>query len=357
MDILECNLINLNQKTNSMNKYSFKNDYAEGTHERILTALNKTNYIQKEGYGEDSFCEEAKQAILEKLGNRKSEIHFLSTGTQANLIVISSILKPYESIIAPLTGHISVHETGAIEATGHKINTVETKDGKLRVHDIQLVLDAHQDEHMVKPRLVYISNTTEIGSIYSKNEIKALSDFCKKNNLYLYVDGARLGSALMSEKNDLTLSELASFVDVFYIGGTKNGALIGEVIVINNEKMKEDFRFHLKQKGALLAKGRIFGVQFLELFKDDLYFDLAKHANLMASKLAKSIKELDYKFFTEPVSNQIFPILPNKLIKKLDKKYGFYIWKKIDDNNSVIRLVTSWATKKEFVDQFISDLN
>lgn len=339
-----------------MSKYSFKNDYSEGAHERILKTLSETNLIQEEGYGDDNFCEKAKKAIFQKIGNQNSDIHFLSAGTQANLIVISSILKPYESVIAPSTGHIAVHEAGAIEATGHKINTVETKDGKLRVQDIQSVLDIHEDEHMVKPRLVFISNSTEIGSIYSKNEIKELSNFCRKNDLYLYVDGARLGSALTSEKNDLSLSELASFVDIFYIGGTKNGALLGEAIVINNEKLKENFRFHLKQKGALLAKGRVLGIQFLELFKDDLFFELGRYANSMASKLAKAIKEMNYEFLTEPISNQIFPILPNDLIEKLDKKYGFYIWKKIDDKNSAIRLVTSWATKEEFVDKFISDL-
>jgi threonine aldolase len=339
-----------------MTQYSFKNDYSEGAHERILKAINDSNLIQESGYGEDYFCEEARKVILQKIGNRNSDIHFVSGGTQANMIVISSILKPYESVIAPLTGHIAVHEAGSIEATGHKINTVETRDGKLRVQDIQLVLDSHGDEHMVKPRLVFISNSTEIGSIYTKNELENLSIFCKKNNLYLYVDGARLGSALTSKNSDLSLSELANLVDVFYIGGTKNGALLGEAIVINNDNLKENFRFHLKQKGALLAKGRILGIQFLELFKDNLFFELGKHANLMASKLANAIKNLNYGFLTEPVSNQIFPILPNSLIEKLNDKYGFYIWKKIDDKNSAIRLVTSWATKEEFVDEFISDL-
>lgn len=339
-----------------MTKYSFKNDYSEGAHERILKALSATNLNQEDGYGEDSFCEKAKKAILEKIGNQHSDIHFVSGGTQANLIVISSILRPYESVIAASTSHIAVHEAGAIEATGHKINTVEKKDGKLTAQDIQSVLNTHEDEHMVKPRLVFISNSTEIGSIYTKNELSELSVFCRENNLYLYVDGARLGSALTSEKSDLSLSELSSFVDVFYIGGTKNGALLGEAIIINNENLKENFRFHLKQKGALLAKGRILGVQFLELFKDNLFFELGEHANSMASKIANCIKKLNYEFLTEPVSNQIFPILPNNLIEKLNNKYSFYIWKKIDDKNSAIRLVTSWATKEEFVDKFIFDL-
>lgn len=339
-----------------MAKYSFKNDYSEGAHEKILNALSITNLNQDEGYGEDKYCKEAISIIRKKIQNPKAEIHFVSGGTQANLIVISSILKPYESIIAATTGHIAVHEAGAIESTGHKINTVETKDKKLKVEHIKAVLDFHTDEHMVKPKAVFISNSTEIGSIYSKKELEELSKFCRKNKLYLYLDGARLGSALTSEKNDLTISELAKLVDVFYIGGTKNGALLGEAIVILNDELKDNFRFYLKQKGALLAKGRILGVQFLELFKDNLFFDLAKHANKMATKLANAIKKHNYTFLTEPASNQIFPILPNKLIEKLNQKYGFYVWCKIDDKNSAIRLVTSWATKEEFVNQFIEDL-
>lgn len=339
-----------------MIKYSFKNDYSEGAHERILKALSNTNRLQEQGYGEDNFCNQAAQLILKKIKNPKAEIHFASGGTQTNLVVISSLLRPYESIIAATTGHIASDEAGAIESTGHKINTVEAKDGKLRVEDIQSILDSHTDEHMVKPKAIFISNSTEIGSIYRKKELEEISKFSKKNKLYLYLDGARLGSALASERNDLTISELAKLVDAFYIGGTKNGALLGEAIIIINEKLKENFRSYLKQKGALLAKGRILGLQFLELFKDDLFFDLAKHANKMALKLANGIKKQNYTFLTEPVSNQIFPILPNKLIDKLSQKYEFYVWYKIDNKNSIIRLVTSWATKEKFVNQFIEDL-
>jgi threonine aldolase len=340
-----------------MTKYSFKNDYSEGAHQNIIEALAASNYKQEAGYGEDSFCEAAKKAIKDKTGNQNSEIHFVSGGTQTNLIVISSVLKPYESVIAPSSGHIAVHEAGAIEATGHKINTVESEDGKLSVKSIQAVINSHNDEHMVKPRLVYISNSTEIGSIYKKDELNDISTYCKDNNLYLFADGARLGSALTSPKNDLTLSEFSNYVDMFYVGGTKNGALLGEAIVINNDTFKENFRYNLKQKGALLAKGRILGIQFLELFRENLFFDIGEHANSMALKLADAIKSLDYTFFTEPESNQIFPILPNKLIQALEKKYSFYIWKKIDKNHSVIRLVTSWATNEKVIDNFISDLN
>lgn len=339
-----------------MEKYSFKNDYSEGAHPKILEALSKSNFIQNDGYSEDIYCEEAIEILRDKLANPEVDIHFVSGGTQANMIVISSILKPFESVIAANTAHIVVHETGAIEATGHKINLIETYDGKLKPAEIKSVIDYHTDEHMVKPKLVFLSNSSEVGTIYSKKELTELSLFCKQNGLFLYLDGARLGSALASTHNDISLSELSNLVDVFYIGGTKNGALLGESIVINNNNLKENFRFHLKQKGALLAKGRIFGIQFSELFRDNLFFELGKHANSMAQKLANAIEKSGYSFLTEPVSNQIFPILPNTLIEKLSKKYGFYVWTKNNETHSTIRLVTSWATKEEAINQFISKL-
>ncbi len=336
--------------------YSFKNDYSEGAHERILKALIDTNLIQQEGYCEDEYSNEARKILRKKLSNPGADIHFVSGGTQANLIVISSILRPYESVISANTGHINVHETGAIEATGHKVNVVHSEDGKLTTEGIQKVLEEHTDEHMVKPKLVYISNPTEIGTLYKKEELKNLYEFCKSKDLYLYLDGARLGSALCSKENDLTLEELSSLVDVFYIGGTKSGALMGEAIVINKEEFKKEFRFNLKQKGALMAKGRILGIQFLELFKDDLYFELASHANSMAIRLSEALEAMGYKFLTESPTNQIFPILPNELIEKLSEKYSFYIWSKVDERSSSIRLVTSWATKEIMVEEFIGDL-
>ena len=221
-----------------MPKYSFKNDYSEGAHEQILKALLNTNLDQDEGYGEDRYCKEAINLIGKKIQDPNASIHFVSGGTQANLIVISALLKPYQSVIAASTGHIAVHEAGAIEATGHKINTVETKDGKLTPYEVKSVIDFHTDEHMVQPKMVFISNSTEVGSIYNKKELTDLSQFCKKNNLYLYLDGARLGSALTSNKNDLTISDIAKLVDIFYIGGTKNGTLLGEAIVIINDNLK-----------------------------------------------------------------------------------------------------------------------
>lgn len=336
--------------------YSFKNDYSEGAHPNILKAMMQTNFQQQDGYGEDDYSQEAINILRNKLQNTNADIHFVSGGTQANLIVISAILKPYESAIAANTGHINVHETGAIEATGHKVNVVDSKDGKLTPKDIKSILDQHTDEHMVKPRLVYISNSTEIGTIYNKKELEALYSFCKSHHLLLFLDGARLGSALCSQRNDLNLAELSKLVDAFYIGGTKNGALLGEAIIINNDELKTNFRFHLKQRGALLAKGRLLGLQFAELFRENLFFDLAKHANAMASKLSQNIEKLGYSFFTEPTSNQIFPILPNGIIEKLNEKYLFYTWGKIDEELSAVRLVTSWATKEEAVNNFIKDL-
>lgn len=336
--------------------YSFKNDYSEGAHPRILNALLETNLVQEDGYGEDQFSQKAVELLKERIGRTDVDIHLLSGGTQTNLIAISAFLRPHEAAMAVSTGHILGHETGAIESTGHKILSIEAENGKLTPSDIQAVLDGHPDEHMVKPKLVYISNSTEIGTIYSKRELEDISDFCKKNKLILYMDGARLGSALCSEENDLQLSDLPGLVDAFYIGGTKNGALIGEALVICNDLLKEDFRYHLKQKGALLAKGRLLGIQFLELFRDNLFFDLASHANKMAAILREEISKANIQFLTNSPSNQIFPILPNALITELEKNYLFHIWEKVDAEHSAIRLVTSWATKEDEVAAFLESL-
>ena len=336
--------------------YSFKNDYSEGAHPRILKALMESNFEQAEGYGEDGYTLKAVELIKQRIGRNDIDIHLLSGGTQTNLIAISAFLRPHEAAIAANTGHILVHETGAIEATGHKIIFIEVDDGKLKASDIKAALDLHTDEHMVKPKLVYISNSTEIGSIYHKDELEQISAFCKDNNLYLFMDGARLGSALCSEGNDLELSDLVTLVDAFYIGGTKNGALLGEALVICSDPLKEDFRYHMKQKGALLAKGRLLGIQFIELFTDDLFFDLAKHANKMAGLLRNEISKAGFRFLVDSPSNQLFPILPNQLITELQKNYLFHVWSKADEDHSAIRLVTSWATKEEAVLAFIEDM-
>ena len=337
-------------------KYSFCNDYSEGAHPRILEALSKTNLTQETGYGLDSLSIQASELIRNKIQNQNAAIHFVSGGTQANLVTLGSLLRPYESVISATSAHINTHEAGAIETIGHKINAIDTPDGKISASQILEVVRHHSDEHMVKPKVVFISNSTEVGTIYKKQELREISKACKDNKLYLYLDGARLGSALTSSVSDLSLSEITGLVDIFYIGGTKNGALLGEAIVINNLTLQENFRYHLKQRGALLAKGRVMGAQFLELFKDDLFFELARHANEMAEQLVKGIDGLGFKFQTEACTNQIFPLFPNSLIEKLEKMYGFYVWSKINTSSSSIRLVTSWATKKESVDEFLHDL-
>lgn len=337
--------------------YSLKNDYSEGAHPKIIEALVKTNLEQTDGYGEDIYCAEAIRLIKEKINNENVDIHFIPGGTQTNLTAIGAFLRPHEACISCNTGHINSNETGSIEATGHKVITVESNDGKLRRADVEAVLRKHNNEHMTKAKLVYISNSTEIGTVYTKNELKELSNVCKENKLILFMDGARLGSALCTKSNDLSLEDISKFTDAFYIGGTKNGALIGEALVICSDNLKEDFRYNLKQRGAMLAKGRLLGIQFVELFKDDLFFDIGNYANDMADILREGIDNLGYKYLIDSESNQIFPILPNKVIEKLKEKYSFAIWSSEDEYNSCIRLVTSWATKKEVVQEFVKDLS
>ncbi|MFD2555548.1 threonine aldolase family protein [Sphingobacterium tabacisoli] len=337
--------------------YNFKNDYSEGAHLRILDKLRESNLIQQLGYGEDEYSLEAKSILRQKIANPEVEIYFLSAGTQTNLLVISCLLQSHEAVISAQSGHIYAHEAGAIEATGHRVITVETKDGKLRVADIEQVVQNHTlRPHVVKPKLVYISNSTEIGTIYQLSELKALSDCCKQHGLLLFLDGARLGNALTATNNDITLAHISQLTDVFYIGATKNGALLGEAVVFNSPLLYPDFDYALKQKGALLAKGRILGIQFLELFRDNLYFELADHANKMAMKIAAAAEEIGYDFLTHSTTNQVFPILPRHTITELHKKYLFFEWKAIDKDNSAVRLITSWATPESVVDAFITDL-
>lgn len=339
-----------------MYKYSFYNDYSEGAHPRILELLAQTNNEQQKGYGEDEFCEKAKEMLKKEMHAPYVDIHFVSAGTQANLIMLAAMMKPYESVIAAQSAHINVHEAGAVEATGHKINTIVSQNGKITVSQIEEVIVAHHDEHLVKPKVVFISQATERGTVYTKNEIKIISDYCHAHDLYLYLDGARLGMGLMSSECDATLSGIVELVDAFYIGGTKNGALIGEAIVIVNENLKKEFRFYLKQRGGLLAKGRILEIQFIGLFENGIYFENAKHANEMAEILTKGIKELGYNFLAESSTNQIFPIFPDPVIAALEQMYGFYVWERVNETHSAIRLVTSWATQKEKVESFLEDL-
>ncbi len=338
-------------------RYSFKNDYSEGAHHQILNLLESTNYEQLEGYGLDSYSERARMLLQQELEDDSVDIHFVSGGTQANLIVLGSTLRPHHSIVAAQTAHINVHEAGAIELTGHKINSIFSTDGKITPEQILQVLDFHpNDEHMVKPKIVFISNSTELGTIYTKHELQELSKLCNEHGLYLYLDGARLGTALTANGQDLKMSDLTSILDAFYIGGTKNGALLGEAIVITNPELKEDFRYFLKQRGALLAKGRLLGIQFLGLFEDGLYYKLARHANELAQKLAQGIKDLGYSMFSDSPTNQIFPIFPDQVIDQLWNDYDFYVWTRLDNNKSAVRLVTSWATPEKCINEFLQSL-
>jgi threonine aldolase len=338
-------------------KHLFFDDYSEGAHVRILEALLRTNLQQEPGYVMDSFAGEAARSIQERFGVPQADVHFVASGTHANLVVLASLLKPYESVIAAESGHINTHEAGAIEATGHKINTVKGHEGKVTPAEVQEVVEEHNFDQMVLPRAVYISQSTELGTVYTRAELLALAEKCKEHGLYLYVDGARLGVAMASPACDLDPKVLAKLVDVFYIGGTKNGALIGEAIVIVNPELKDHFRHNLRQRGGLLAKGRAVSLQFLELFRDDLYFDIARHANALAQQLATGIRECGYQLLVDAPTNQVFPIFPNTVIERLQKDYGFHVWEKFDAQSSAVRLVTSWATEEQAVSEFLTILS
>lgn len=330
-----------------------KNDYSLGAHPAVLDALVKTNMIYADGYGMDEFCEAASTQILNRIGCPNAEVHFLAGGTQTNMTAIAAFLRPHEAAIAPETGHICVHETGAIEATGHKIIHVPSEDGKIRPDQIDEVMRFHEDEHYVKPRLLYISDSTETGAFYLKAELQELRKACDRNHLLLYLDGARLAMALTASGNDVVIEDLPEIADAFYIGGTKCGALFGEALILVNDSLKSDFRFLLKQRGGLMAKGRLMGVQFQALMEDDLIFRLGAHSNQMATKLAEGIKKAGYRFAVEPATNLIFPVFPNSLITELQKKVMFEGWRPYPDGTSAIRLVTSWGSTEEEVNDFL----
>lgn len=337
-------------------KFSFANDYSEGCHPSILKALTETNFIQQAGYGDDEYTQCAINRIHQLTQRPDAGVHMISGGTLTNLVVLSSVLRPFESVIAATTGHIFANETGAIEATGHKVESAPTPNGKLRPEDIKPFLNKARGYHVVKTRAVYISNSTELGTVYTKQELTSLHAFCKENDLVLFMDGARLPMALAAPSNDMTLADIAALTDIFYIGGTKCGALLGEAVVITNQELNKDFKYHLKQRGALTAKGRTIGIQFDQLLRNNLIFHLANHANRMAEKMALAFKSLEYPMLIESDTNQIFPILPNILITKLQEQYSFLVWNIIDDNHSAIRLITSWATPEEIIDEFIEYL-
>lgn len=329
---------------------SFKNDYSEGCANEVLEALIKTNDLKTVGYGEDEYTKQAENLVKSLVADENVDIYFLVGGTQTNLTVIST-LKPYEAVISCDTGHINVHETGAIEATGHKVIAVKNNNAKLTPDAIEAVIKSHTDYHMVLPKMVYISNSTEYGTIYTKKELEDLRAICDKYNLYLFMDGARLGSALMSKDNDLTLIDINRLCDVFYIGGTKNGALFGEAVVIRNNELKPYFKYLIKQNGALLAKGRLLGVQFYTLLKDNLYFKLAQNANDCANLIREKLNELGIKEYMPSTTNQIFVKLSNEVASKLHQEVLFEDFLGLDDG-VVVRFVTSFATKKDDVVAF-----
>lgn len=339
----------------------FECDYTEGAHPKVLESLVATNMCQTTGYGNDEFCEKAREMIKSLCGNPVADIHFLVGGTQTNTTVIASLLRPYQGAVAVKTGHINVHETGAIEATGHKVIAAEGKNGKISAEEIeQIYNDHHSDcdhEHCVQPGLVYISFPTELGSIYYKKELEAISATCQRFGLPLFIDGARLGYGLTAADCDVDIKDIARYADIFYIGGTKQGALFGEAVIFKNKSLSRDFRYMIKQKGGLLAKGRLLGLQFAALLEDNLYFDLASHANRLALKIKDALVAKGVELTCPCSTNQQFALLSNEVVEKLSKDYSFSVSPSDKEGYSNVRICTSWATTEENVDKLISDLN
>ncbi len=333
---------------------NFESDYTQGAHEALLKRLCETNMEPLTGYGEDKYCYSAKEKIKAACGCPDAEVFLLVGGTQTNQIVIDRMLEPYEGVISATTGHISAHEAQAIEYTGHEVLTISHKDGKISADDVRRFVKLfYADEardHLVFPGMVYISHPTEYGTLYTKRELEELRRVCDDFEMDLYLDGARLGYGLMSTGTDVTLKDIANLCDAFYIGGTKVGALCGEAIVFTHSNAPKHFFSSMKQHGALLAKGRLLGVQFDTLFTDDLYFKISRHAIEMSDIIRKELKNKRYKFLKETVTNQIFIILENEQLKKLRESVRVSFWEIIDDDHTAVRIATSWATSKEDVD-------
>lgn len=336
----------------------FQCDYNEGCAQEILDLLIKTNMEQHVGYGEDAHCEKARQLIRQACESPEADVHFLVGGTQANATVISSVLRPHQGVIAASTGHIAVHETGAIEHGGHKVLALQALNGKITASQIKDCLIAHQQEdgpeHMVQPGMVYISYPTEYGTLYSREELEEISRICHDSQIPLFIDGARLGYGLTSHACDLTLPQLAHLADVFYIGGTKQGALFGEAVVIQQPSLKKDFRYFIKQGGGMLAKGRLLGIQFEALMTNNLYFRLARHANDMAALIREAFQQQGFEEAVPSPTNQLFYILPNDDLKRLEQKFILSPWGHPDAEHTIVRFCTSWATKPENVQALIS---
>ena len=340
--------------------YQFQCDYNEGAHPRIMERLMETNFEQTVGYGEDHYCEAARAAVRKAVGREDVDVHFLVGGTQANATVISSILRPYQGVLCATTGHINVHETGAIEHGGHKVIALEAADGLLSAALIREAVETHYaedgPEHTVQPGMVYISFSSEVGTVYSLSQLREISAVCREYGLPLFIDGARMGYGLASEGCDVSLSDIAALADVFYLGGTKQGALFGEAVVIVNDALKKDFRYCIKQNGGMLAKGRLLGIQFLTLFEDGLYFQLSEHAVSQAMRIRDAFESRSFGFLVQSSSNQQFPILDNATMERLSSDFLFSFWQKVDDTHTAVRFCTSWATRSEAVDALIAAL-
>ena len=338
----------------------FNNDYCEGCHPKVLEALARTNLEQTPGYGEDAYCRSAAEKIRALCGREDAAVHFLVGGTQANLTVIAAALRPHQGVICAVSGHINGHETGAVEATGHKILAQPSGDGKLTGAQVAAVVQAHRDdpsfEHGVQPKMVYISHPTELGTLYSRQELEELSRVCRELGLYLFLDGARLGYGLAAQGEALTLRDIAKACDVFYIGGTKVGALFGEAVVIGNPALGEDFRYLIKQRGGMLAKGRLLGVQFDTLMTDGLYIQIAAHAVAMADRLRQTLAELGVSLLIPGITNQVFAILPDTVLEQLEKEFAFCPWQRVDEDHRAVRFCTSWATRPEDVQSLCNAL-
>ena len=338
----------------------FNNDYSEGCHQKVLDALIRTNMAQTLGYGEDEYCAAAAAKIRKLCGREDAAVHFLVGGTQTNLTVIDAALRPHQGVLCPVGGHINVHETGAVEATGHKVLALPSDDGKITARQVREAVLSHRAdssfEHMAQPKLVYISNPTEYGTLYSKAELENLYTVCREMGLYLFLDGARLGYGLAATGYDVTMEDIARLTDVFYIGGTKVGALFGEAVVITNEALKEDFRYLIKQHGGMLAKGRLLGVQFDALMTDNLYFEISAHAITLADKIRSTLEELGVKHLVPGITNQIFPIFSDELLEELAKEFCFTEMERVDETHRAVRFCTSWATTEENVDKLCAAL-
>ena len=338
--------------------YRFQCDYTEGAHPAIMQRMVETNMEQTDGYGLDPYCDSARQKIKDLCECQDADVHFLVGGTQTNTTVISAALRPYQGAVAAVSGHINVHETGAIEATGHKVLPLPSGDGKISAVQVDEMCHAHftdgSQEHMVQPGMVYISHPTEYGTLYTRQELEDISGVCRKYEIPLFLDGARLGYGLVAD-TDVTLKDIAKYTDVFYIGGTKVGALCGEAVVFPKKAPKHFFTM-IKQQGALLAKGRLLGIQFDALFTDNLYLEISKNAIDTAAKLKSALKKKNYQFFLDSPTNQIFVVLENQKMEELGKKVKYGFWEKYDDNHTVVRFATSWATKMEDIDALIEIL-